>query len=43
MRWRDGGAAAGQPACYILSMRPASFFFGYFWFSHRMAAGEASA
>jgi hypothetical protein len=24
-------------------MHPASFYFAYFWFSHRMAAGEAKA
>jgi hypothetical protein len=42
-RRRDANATAAMAACYIRAMRPASFFFGFFWFSHRMAAGEASA
>jgi hypothetical protein len=30
-------------ACYIPIMVPRSFYFAYFWFSHRPADGEASA
>ena len=29
--------------CYIPDMRPATFFYAFFWFSHRSAAGEANA
>ena len=36
---RKGSSAA----CYHLRVRSQAFFFAYFWFSHRMAAGEASA
>jgi hypothetical protein len=41
-----------QPACqpadifrvlHSVPMRFGTFFFGYFWFSHRTAAGEANA
>jgi hypothetical protein len=37
-------ALAPPRPCYIRADAPQqSFFFGYFWFSHRTGGGEASA
>lgn len=48
-KWRSGvGKRRALPQltlsfCYIPAMRPAASYFTYFWFSHRLAAGEANA
>jgi hypothetical protein len=43
---REAGVtlAPEPPSCYSVVMHCSmSFFFGYFWFSHRPGGGEASA
>jgi hypothetical protein len=41
-RRRTGGSPAAA-VIHSVPMRFGTFFFAYFWFSHRTAAGEASA
>lgn len=40
---RKPGSALRRAACYSRPMRYSAFYFAYFWFSHRAAAGEAKA